>query len=284
MTIEKYKELIRQCELTEVEDYLLSAARPIINLLLGDKENYSHTGNSRVAGDPDLPSGFSWPMTEEGVPMSFIAQFNLDELHQLDIQQLLPATGMLYYFMGDIDQASNIAHKVVYIADKTALQRTPPPGTTVLEEGGRFKGYQLQAAASIMPPNYTYVDYNLLSNDEMDGLEDLCNHLTDGIGRIGGYADGQHADHAIETAMYMVAGREYDYSPANARKTLLQHFKGDEQAVEDTLNDIHLLFQVDSDNEVGFCWWDAGCIQFFMSRKDMKAAQFDRTYLTLYSS
>lgn len=284
LTIEQYKELIHEFELSEVSDYLLSAGRPIINLKLAEKENYQLTGNSRVAGEPDLPAGFVWPLTAEGTPMSFIAQLDLETISPQDTQQLLPSTGILYFFMGDMQQASNIAHKVVYVADKTGLQRTPPPGVTILEKEERFTGYRLESAASIMPPNYAYVDYDQLSEDEMDALDDLCMHLTEGAGRIGGYADGQHDDHNIEAAMYLEAGQPYDYFPKNARNTLLKHFKGDQQAVEAAIDDMTLLLQIDSDSKVGFCWWDAGCIQFMMSKKALRAHAFNRTYLSLYSS
>lgn len=284
LTIEQYKELIHEFELSEVSDYLLSAARPIINLTLAEKEDYQLIGNSRVAGEPDLPPGFEWPLTDDGEPMSFIAQLDLESVYPQDTQQLLPSTGILYFFMGDMQQARNIAHKVIYVADKTGLQRTAPPRTTVLEKEERYTGYRLAAAASIMPPNYAYVDYDQLSEDEMDALDDLCMHLTEGAGRIGGYADGQHGDHNIEAAMYLEAGKPYDYFPKNARATLLQHFNGNQQAVEEAIDDMMLLLQIDSDMKVGFCWWDAGCIQFMMPKKALRARAFDRTYLTLYSS
>lgn len=284
LTIEQYKELIHEFELSGVSDYLIAAARPIINLTLAEKEDYQHTGNSRVAGDPDLPSGFVWPMTAGGGPMTFIAQLDLDAINPQDTQQLLPSTGILYFFMGDMEQARNIAHQVIYVADKTGLQRTPAPDTTILEKEERFTGYRLESAAAIMPPNYAYADYDQLSEDEMDALDDLCMHLTEGAGRIGGYADGQHDDHNIAAAMYLVAGKPYDYFPKNARNTLLQHFKGNQQAVEEAIDDMTLLLQIDSDRNVGFCWWDAGCIQFMMSKKALRAREFDSTYLTLYSS
>nr|WP_295865815.1 YwqG family protein [uncultured Chitinophaga sp.] len=284
MTIEQYKELIREFELSEVADYVLSAARPIVNFKRAVKENYQHPGNSRVGGDPDLPAGFVWPLTETGTPMTFIAQLDLDTIHPLEAAQLLPSTGVLYFFMGDLETARNIPHKVIYVADKTGLQRTPPPAVTILEEEGRFNGYGMEPVAALMPPNYAYADYEVLSDDEGDAMDDLCSELTDGVARIGGYPDGQHDDHNIEAAMYLVVGQPYDYSPKNARNALLKHFKGDQQAAEAAEKDMTLLLQVDSDQEVGFCWGDAGCLQFMMDKKALLARAFDHTYLSLYSS
>ncbi|RBL88090.1 DUF1963 domain-containing protein [Chitinophaga flava] len=284
LTTEEYKELIHKFDLAGVEDYVLSNTRPLITLTLAQQENYQHTGNTRVAGDPDLPAHIAWPLTANGTPMTFIAQLDLSVISQQDVQQLLPDTGVLYFFMGDVDKAYHIEHKVIYAEDKTGLKRTPAPAVTVLEKEERFTSYQLQTAPSLMPPNYAYADYDELSEDESDALDDLCMHLTEGIGMIGGYPDGQHDDHYIEAAMYLVAKQKYDYLPSNARKTLLQHFNGNQQQVDDTLSDMTMLLQIDSDRQVGFTWWDAGCIHFFIQKKDLLSKQFDNTYLSLYSS
>lgn len=284
LTIEQYKELIHEFELSGVADYVLSAARPIVNLKRGMKENYQQPGNSRVGGDPDLPAGFVWPLTATGVPMTFIAQLDLETIHPLEAGALLPSTGILYFFMGELDTARNIPHQVIYIAGKTGLQRKPPPAVTILEEEGRFTGYRMEPVAALMPPNYAYADYDVLSDDEGDAMDDLCCELTDGVARIGGYPDGQHDDHNLEAAMHLVVGQSYDYSPKNARNALLKHFKGDQQAAEAAENDMILLLQVDSDQGVGSCWGDAGCLQFMMDKKALLAREFDKTYLSLYSS
>lgn len=280
----EYRELIREYKLTGVEEYLLSNTRPVITLETKVPEDYTQTGNSRVAGDPDLPAGFTWPLTAAGVPMTFIAQLNMQEISRHDTQQLLPAAGMLYFFMGDDEPANNIAHKIFYIADNTGLQRTAAPGETILEEDGPFVGYQLMAGASLTPPNFAYADYNRFSEEELNSLIKLTAELNPGLGQLWGYANGQHGDDELEAAMYLVAKQSYDYSAAKARKKLLDHFNGDEQKVTDALKDILMLLQLNTDYDIGFSWWDAGCIHFFIQKDDLLNKRFDNTYLSLYSS
>ncbi|WP_231929067.1 DUF1963 domain-containing protein [Brevibacillus sp. SKDU10] len=38
------------------------------------------------------------------------------------------------------------------------------------------------------------------------------------------------------------------------------------------------------DQEVGFCWWDAGELQFYIRKEDLLAGNFAHTYCSLYSS
>ena len=52
---------------------------------------------SKIGGKPYLPKDFVWPYYQE-LPLSFLAQFNLEEVTSLDKDKLLPSKGMLYFF------------------------------------------------------------------------------------------------------------------------------------------------------------------------------------------
>lgn len=54
-------------------------------------------GLSKFGGTPDFPPGFKWPYFKDK-PMVFFAQINLDELKDLDIENILPKKGILYFF------------------------------------------------------------------------------------------------------------------------------------------------------------------------------------------
>ena len=59
---------------------------------------------------------------------------------------------------------------------------------------------------------------------------------------------------------------------------------GDEEKAEAEINDIVMLLEIDSNSKVGFSWWDCGVIHFFIRKEDLKNRNFDKTYLSLYSS
>ena len=52
---------------------------------------------SKIGGKPYLPKDFVWPYYQE-LPLSFLAQINLEEVKALDKDNLLPDKGMLYFF------------------------------------------------------------------------------------------------------------------------------------------------------------------------------------------
>ena len=53
---------------------------------------------SKIGGKPYLPKGFTWPYYQE-LPLSFLAQINLEEVNSLDKDKLLPNSGILYFSM-----------------------------------------------------------------------------------------------------------------------------------------------------------------------------------------
>lgn len=52
---------------------------------------------SKIGGRPYLPKDFIWPYYQE-LPLSFLAQINLEEVSSLDKDKLLPNSGILYFF------------------------------------------------------------------------------------------------------------------------------------------------------------------------------------------
>lgn len=76
-----------------------------IVLKIAKKEKYK-LGATRFGGKPDVPPDFVWP-TYEGEsydhvvkdrPLTFLAQFNCEELAQFDKEHLLPDHGLLSFF------------------------------------------------------------------------------------------------------------------------------------------------------------------------------------------
>ena len=57
-------------------------------------------GESKLGGHPDLPEGVSWPEFG-GHPLAFVAQLDLAALAPFDVGKLLPAEGLLLFFVMD---------------------------------------------------------------------------------------------------------------------------------------------------------------------------------------
>jgi uncharacterized protein YwqG len=54
-------------------------------------------GASKIGGHPDLPPEIAWPM-RDGMPLGFLAQFDLMEVARYDVDGVLPPSGMLSFF------------------------------------------------------------------------------------------------------------------------------------------------------------------------------------------
>jgi uncharacterized protein YwqG len=55
-------------------------------------------GSSKIGGRPDLGPGLDWPLADDGWPLSFLTQVNLDQASRYDARQELPTTGLLSFF------------------------------------------------------------------------------------------------------------------------------------------------------------------------------------------
>ena len=88
-----------------MKEKLEALVKNSISLKIAGKEEYK-LGATRFGGKPDVPSDFVWPRFEgesydhvvKNRPLSFLAQFNCEDLAQYDAEHLLPDHGLLSFF------------------------------------------------------------------------------------------------------------------------------------------------------------------------------------------
>ncbi len=211
-------------------------------------------GASKIGGHPDVPSTFHWPSWKEH-PMSFVAQINLEEFPMNLLNPEYPTTGILYFFYVydyevwynddyDSDKKNN---NVVYYAPETAeLVRMKPPAS--LSEEQIFKSALLEKKLELTLPDSDYLEANHLMTNKADlnrySLEfspDLMNTYDRGIGfRFLGH----------------MSALQYGGHPS----------------------DEILLFQADSNDEIGMEWDLSGLLYFFIKDNDFKKLFFENVY------
>lgn len=283
------EELIKEYELEEIKDYIYENIKNIIYLNLLEKDNYELQGGSRVGGYPDVPENFQWPKNTEGKLLTFIAQLDLKQISICDENNLFPKMGMLYFFMGIDEPAYDIEHKVIYIEGNENLKLMKPEKPTVLEEEHDevFIPYRIEGNNSIEIPNYAYINYDIVEDsDAFCSLEEdmrFENAGNDCIGKVYGYPVGQHDDAELEAALKILANHQYRYRESE-KEILIKALDGNKEKAEQELQDIVMLLEIDSNDKIGFSWWDSGLIHFFIRKEDLKNKSFDNTYLSLYSS
>lgn len=91
----------KQKLVSELKQYKWEEPEKIISLIEPNiylSESKSHKlGHSKFGGTPDLPTDYKWP-TFQDEPMVFFGQINLEQTSELDKENILPKSGILYFF------------------------------------------------------------------------------------------------------------------------------------------------------------------------------------------
>lgn len=106
---------------------ILSLVRPHLRFdLRKGKAADDKLGASRLGGEPDLPEGTAWPIGpgfDGPAPMDFLVQIDLDSVARRDVDQLLPTSGVLAFFVAQSYEGCAVIH-----GDHDTLVRVPVPG------------------------------------------------------------------------------------------------------------------------------------------------------------
>ena len=267
-------ELIRSSALAHHAETLERLLKPAIRIFHAPSESPAPLGASKLGGDPDLPPDFIWPEWN-GTPLGFLAQFRLDELAPHDIENLLPPTGMLYFFYeaeeqpwgGDIEDEGSwrVFHYTGQISD---LVRTPPPDN--IPEYSRFREVPVRFEQRYMLP---------LDGGEVETLAPELGELNDEVW-----------DPYIELAYQLAAIEEYqpkhwllgyhapiqNYERTQALEMLVELSWVDAGAQAEELI---LLLHLDTDSEVEMEWGDAGTLYFWIHQDELAARRFDKVWM-----
>lgn len=275
---------------------------------LDGEEDYAQVGNSRLAGEPDLPEGWQWPLTEDGEAYTFLAQINLGELPFVPDPDC-PKSGMLYLFLGVDEPAYQVDHRVLFFdGDLQQLRRTGvPEGVPTVDEVSEreFVAHRLVFGPHLSLPDLG--DNNDVLSAEYDTVyEEICD-VSDAL--FGGYqswsgdtrmdaylCSNQMSQllfntHETEERLQKKAldayadGRtDYAQSLEETIIPMLRAFNEDKPAHRLAADQWKVLFSLSSVNEADMCWWDAGYLEFFIDAADLRDRNFSRTYLNLATS
>jgi Domain of unknown function (DUF1963) len=125
---------------------------------------------SRMGGEPDLPSGQTWPEWNS-MPLTFMAQIVItDEIKALDVDNLLPQEGLLSFFahLGTPKHGQGCA--VLYFPSVVNLVRTAAPGPRLsLQHVGLIAP---RGRLTLPSGNAPFIEEFALNSDENDAYHD----------------------------------------------------------------------------------------------------------------
>ncbi len=239
-------------------------------------------GTSKLGGSPDLPPGFKWPVFEDS-PLSFLAQLNLLDVKQYDIEGILPTEGMLYFFYNDENQVwgfdpadrgnwlvaySNIPYQ--------QLSRTAPPPK--LHQNGIFDTGKLSFYPEYIIPGWESLPIQSLDLDreELDKylvLAEQVNSWNDpNMHRLLGYPQEIQGEMQLECQLVshgLYMGDADAYNDPRVRE------------LKPGAHNWQLLFQLDSEEDLGMFWGDVGRLYFWIPQDALKARDFEQVWLIL---
>ncbi len=256
--------------LARVSKEIEKVALPSIRLTTHPTEGILlRVGSTKFGGSPDLPQGARWP-EHNGVPLPFVAQFNLTEVAAYDTAHLLPETGMLAFFF-DQDaffEGRAITCHVHYTSGSLSnLWHHPLPENIPKRE--RYRPSEVTCAIEITLPDYSPYDETSMGRLGLSGL------LTD---------EEEQAYYQLQAQLASRVDTQY-HTPIHR---LLGHADSVQWDMHKDLGgkaaDWQLLFQADSDGTPETDWGDTGRIYYWIRTHDLRARNFSQVQVILQST
>jgi uncharacterized protein YwqG len=235
-------------------------------------------GVSKVGGLPDLPPDLIWPEFG-GLPQSFIAQFRLEEVKPYDAEDVLPGTGMLWFFYdarqetyGDDPRDCGGWQILFQEGDLSNIERTSAPAE--LPEESRFKACSVSFATEItlsQVPQIEVANYDW-SDEELEKYEGLVTNLTPPDQRAFRHRLLGHPD-LIQDDMRLQC-QLVSHGITNEDDQRAQALKGGAK-------DWGLLLQVDTDERIGMRWSSTGMLYYWITTSNLQARRFETAWLVM---
>ena len=272
MNIEEFKNRLDTNGLGKYFDKFQPLLRNTIRLYQkATDENEIVLGQTKIGGKPDLPNEISW-VTETNIvetteskkeetitkPLSFIAQINLSETSVFDEENLLPKTGLLYFFYSAEQEVWGFDHKdknkfkvIYWNGDFIKLKRTEFPND--LPDYSCFEPCSVDIKSEISLPS----DGHEVFEDFADGedhkfWEEVYNDSN--LNKLSGYSD--NIQNEMELKCELVTNGLYCGDPTGYN---------DPRAKANAKN-WRLLLQIDSNEENGMMWGDCGRLYFWIKK------------------
>ncbi|WP_165422935.1 DUF1963 domain-containing protein [Ktedonosporobacter rubrisoli] len=217
-------------------------------------------GSSKFGGKPDLPPGFLYPLGGDGKPLSFIAQYRLQDLQAFSIAHDLPATGMLYFFAFDDTVGRPLT--ATYRPEWASISYWDGDPATLqpYEAGEEVRKYTQAKIWFEEALSGFHLFYEELDCTDLIGGEEF-----EYIDLMGKYENYRH----------QLLGLPVPQQPWNIRVVGPHGEVERVEGLQDEFEGHVLLLQMDCDSKLGTRWGDCGTIYFVLSLQDLVQHHFE---------
>ena len=276
-----------------VEEILQRLKKTSIEIIFQEQSSEKlPVGASKFGGKPDLPPDFSWKyfLCESYIdaeikqrPLSFLAQINCAEIPDIGEDQLLPKTGILYFFYelsserwGFDLEDKGCSQVFYYDGPISNLISTNIPEE--MEKEFIFPEIPISFQKKSSFPDWQ----ELMADDREIDCEKYeeerskkAVNVTEECSKLLGYADIIQGNMKIECELISRG--------INIGHGYPQMSKEERDKLEQEAQRWQLLFQLDSlgNDEFELMFGDCGRIYFYITKEELKQKRFDRSWLIL---
>jgi uncharacterized protein YwqG len=258
---------------TDAEAFI-GLARPAIALRRPTSETAMR---GHLGGEAALEPNQPWP-TWDGKPLSLLAVLDLHAFQGYDCDLDLPGSGRVNLFY-DVDQQPwgfDPAHgggwRVILADPKVAADRAGPIGAT------RFSRIGLEPTQTLTMPSWDEEALEGIFRLDFDAMDDLSEALIEA-------SEVSEPRHQVGGWPWLQQGslwREFQFASNGV-------YVGDPSGYEGPraselrlgVDEWKLLAQIDSDDDAGWMWGDAGTLYFGIRNADLANSALDRAWMVL---
>lgn len=230
---------------------------------------------SYLGGAPLLPAGTAWP-SRNSVQLTFLACIDLGMLSRTLPAPWLPSSGRLLFFYDTENQPWGFdpndrgGWAVIFVP-----QESLPPSPSSTAQGLPRRCVSFQKIDSHPSWERPEVQALRLSDLEAERLIDLSEAV---YGRspchqIGGFPRPIQSD-SMELECQLASHGVYCGDATGSNSAEATRLRGG-------ADDWRLLLQIDSDDDLGVMWGDAGILYFWIREQDARAGRFESSWVVL---
>ncbi|MCC5915747.1 MAG: DUF1963 domain-containing protein [Cryomorphaceae bacterium] len=233
-------------------------------------------GQSKFGGKPDLPKNTDWPKYNNE-PMVFIGQLNIRDFKKLDVENILPKAGIIYYFAYFKEPESKWGTEYDFIVDKEKYIVIYSENDTLitadfpkeLPDAYHFNEQELVFDLMYSLPVRESLEIKNFNEEDEENLWDFNEQFGSGEGgQILGYCSPIQADVTWDWAFSDLGFDTYDLSESDLAR------------IDSIRPEFINILQFSLENEVtGFKNIGISIGYFGIKRADLKNKRFDETIL-----
>jgi uncharacterized protein YwqG len=245
-----------------------------------------HTGSlslSHFGGSPSLPPDVGWP-EKDGVKLGFLARISLTEIHNTHPVSWLPESGSLLFFYDleqqpwGFDPKNRGSWAVLLVSDLASPIEQPENEPNDIESPISHQNISFRRIDTYPSWEHDSIHKLKLSNEESDKFLELSERPYQGMPhhQVSGLPNPVQGDdmelqcQLVSNGLYCGDASGYKDSRAPSLAPGAANWR--------------LLFQVDSDDDLGLIWGDCGMIYFWIEESAAKVGDFSNSWLVLQCS